>query len=134
MNGSPPIYYIHTSVLLHVVYGDSESAVAWFEGLEPFTALASSLLRLEAVRTLRRDGLDPAAADPYLSHVALFPVDQTVMQYAEQIQQHVKSPGAIYPATLMSASPIAILASHDANLLAAAATRGISTTDPVSSP
>jgi hypothetical protein len=108
--------------------------MAWFEGLEPFTALASSLLRLEAVRTLRRDGLDPAAADPYLSHVALFPVDRVVMQYAEQIPHHVKSLDAIHLATLMSVSPVAKLASHDANLLAVASSLGISAFDPVRSP
>jgi hypothetical protein len=83
------------------------------------------------VRALRRDGLDPAAGDPHLSHVALYHVDQAVLRYAEQIPHHIRSLDAIHLATLMAVSPAAVLASHDGAMLAVAAKLGIQTIDPV---
>jgi hypothetical protein len=53
------------------------------------------------------------------------------MRYAEQIPYHVRSLDAIHLATLMTASPTAVLVSHDASMLAVAAKLGIRTFDPV---
>ncbi|MDR1189166.1 MAG: type II toxin-antitoxin system VapC family toxin [Bifidobacteriaceae bacterium] len=129
--GNAEAYYLDTSVLLHVVYADSPAAVRWFAEREPLTMLSSVLLRLEAVRALRRDGLPPKAADAHLSHVALCSVDPDVMQYAEQIPYPLRSLDAIHLGTLMAVSPTLTLASHDANMLAVAAKLGLRTVDPL---
>jgi predicted nucleic acid-binding protein len=129
--GPAESYYVDTSVLLAVVYGSSASATRWFTGAKPLTMLSSTLLRLETIRALRRDGIQPATAGPYLSHVALCSLDPDVMQYAEQIPYSIRSLDAIHLGTLMTVSPTLILASHDANMLAVATKLGIRTLDPV---
>ncbi|MDR1767336.1 MAG: type II toxin-antitoxin system VapC family toxin [Propionibacteriaceae bacterium] len=123
--------YLDTSVVVHAIAGSSN----WFAELdaddEPFS---SRLLELEITRTLRRDGLDPDIARPYLRRIALVSLDDATLAAAGQIPEHLKTLDAIHLATALRTDPTATMLTHDRTLAAVAAAHGFTVRDPINLP
>ncbi|MDR0592940.1 MAG: type II toxin-antitoxin system VapC family toxin [Bifidobacteriaceae bacterium] len=123
-------YYLDTSVFLHWVAKEG-GAVAWLDGLGRGEELFSStLLRLEAIRSVRRAGTDPSGLEPYFARVALVDLDQPVLSRAESLPGSLRALDAIHLATAGEV-PGAVMVSHDKRLKDAAAELGTPVLDPV---
>jgi predicted nucleic acid-binding protein len=92
---------------------------------------SSTLLQLELLRVLRREGLDVGLARPLLDRVNLVSIDDGILRVAGTIEAHVKSPDAIHLATAAMLGSGVILATHDENMRAVAAGLGLDVTDPL---
>jgi predicted nucleic acid-binding protein len=124
------VYYLDTSVFLHWVAKEG-GALAWFDGLGPGDELFSSaLLRLEAVRSFRRAGTDPAGLEPYLARIALVELDRSVLARAESFSGPLRALDSIHLATVCEVHG-ATMVSHDKRLKDAAAELGTPVFDPV---
>jgi predicted nucleic acid-binding protein len=126
-------YYVDASVLLHAILGTDTRAHTWFRQASRAATLASStLLRLETIRVLRRDGQDPALAEPFLQRIALISIDDRTLQLAATFADHIKTLDAIHLATLLLTDPSLTLVTHDRTMAHVAAGLGLATCDPLS--
>ena len=127
-------WYLDASVVLHLILpGDDRRAAAWFatvvsSGGQPYSSV---LLRLEVIRVLRREGLDPGRAQPTLERISLVSIDDGVLRFAAAIQPHVKSLDAINLATCALLGSRITLATHDQTMSQVARELGLDTTDPL---
>ncbi len=128
------IFYLDTSVALRALLGYSPSAAAWIDQVtadEEHHVVSSRILRTELTRVLRREGLPVNRRDEVLDVLSLVPVTDGVLAAAEVIEPHVKTLDAIHLGSVIAAGLDATVVSHDAAMLAAAASLGYSTFDPV---
>ena len=96
--------------------------------------VSSRILRTELTRVLRREGLPVRQRDEVLDVLSLVPITEGVLAAAEAIQPHVKTLDAIHLGSVIAAGLDAVIVSHDATVLAAAASLGYQTLDPVAEP
>jgi len=75
-------HFIDTSVLIRMIKGESSSAIEWFSTLDDAPIAASSFLKLETLRVLLRDGLDPAMANHWLDQFVYVNVDEALLAEA----------------------------------------------------
>ncbi len=128
------IFYLDTSVALRALLGHSPSAAAWIDQVtadDEHQAVSSRILRTELTRVLRREGLPVSRRDEVLDVLRLVPVTDGVLAATEAIEPHVKTLDAIHLGSVIAAGLDATVVSHDAAMLAAAASLGYSTFDPV---
>jgi predicted nucleic acid-binding protein len=126
------LFYIDTSVLAHAVLGTDPAAANWFRAASVNADLmASSLLRLEITRLLRRESLDLSLAEPHLQRVALISISDQTLRLAGTFISHIKTLDSIHLATLLLADSNATLATHDMAVAQAARTLGIAVHDPL---
>lgn len=127
-------WYLDASVALHCVleWGDPR-ARAWLEAEARGAVLSSTLLRLEIVRTLRRERLDTRLAALVLARLELVSLDDGVLQVAASIEPHVKALDAIHLATCSLLGAGITLVTHDGSMRQAAEQLGIETFDPLPS-
>ncbi|MCL2803122.1 MAG: type II toxin-antitoxin system VapC family toxin [Micrococcales bacterium] len=127
-------YYLDSSVALHAVLpkGDAQ-AVGWVrQAVETRDQVFSSvLLRLEMIRTLRREGLTLSLAEPLLARLSLTRLTDPIVKAAEMIERHVRALDALHLATLIQVDPTATLVSHDARMAGVAGHLGIPVFDPM---
>jgi predicted nucleic acid-binding protein len=127
-------YYLDTSVALHAVlpWGDVR-ARNWLQraARQSDDICASTLLRLETVRALRRTNLDVAQANLVTARVNLVSIDDGVLRFAAAIEPHVKSLDAIHLATCSLLGDGLTLVSHDARMLSVARELGFGVHDPL---
>lgn len=127
-------YYLDTSVALRALLGHSPSAAAWLDQVtadDEHQVVSSRILRTELTRVLRRESLPVSRRDEVLDVLSLVPVTEGVLAAAEAIQPHVKTLDAVHLGSVIAAGLDAIVVSHDAAMLAAAASLGYRTFDPV---
>ncbi|MDR0960130.1 MAG: hypothetical protein LBM23_07235 [Propionibacteriaceae bacterium] len=128
-----PGWYIDSSVLLHAILGTDDKAIAWFKrSISQGQLTSSSLLRLEVVRTLRREGLSLSMANPFLNWLYWAPIGEDVLNLAASLPGHVKSLDAIHLATLSIIDPTMTLITHDRMMTTAAIGMGVDVMDPLS--
>lgn len=128
------IVYLDSSVALRTILNVPERVrlQKWMDS--PNTDFVSSrLLRTEVVRVLRRDGRPLSEAEPLLSRVGLFDISRETHAVAESIERHIKVFDALHLATALLIGESVTVASHDANMKAAAEHLGLTTVDPVES-
>ncbi|MGO1523486.1 MAG: PIN domain-containing protein [Nesterenkonia sp.] len=126
-------WYLDTSVGLHAVLPEgSVEAQAWRQDvLRSQDEVAScALLRLETVRTLRRDGLDRRHADWLLDRVEMLHLSQAALNVAESVERHIKSLDAIHLATAMLDGGAVTVVTHDRTMGEVAEHLGFETFDP----
>lgn len=127
-------FYLDTSVAVHAALpaGDPR-ARAWLASISgPANSVcSSSLLRLEMVRVLRRERLDPVWARLVTDRVDLISIDDGILRFAETIEDHVKSLDAIHLATCALISGDTTLVTHDAAMASAAVHQGFDVYDPL---
>ncbi len=127
-------YYLDSSVALHAVLpGGAPTASAWLDATISAgdAVYSSTLLQLELVRVLRREGLPIARARPVTDRVAQVSIDDGVLTAAAAIEPHVKSLDAIHLATCALIGPDTRLVTHDGAMRQAASVLGFPTFDPV---
>jgi predicted nucleic acid-binding protein len=127
-------FYLDTSVALRALLGHSPSAAAWIDQVtaqDEHLVVSSRLLRTELTRVLRREGLPVNRRDKILDVLSLAPITEGVLAAAEAIQPHLKTLDAIHLGSVIAAGLDATIISHDAAMLAAAASLGYPTYDPV---
>ena len=128
------IYYLDASVALRALLGHSPSAAAWIDQTtadSDHMVVSSRILRTELTRVLRREGLPVVRRDEVLDVLALVPVTEGVLAASEAIEPHVKTLDAIHLGSVIAAGLDATIVSHDASMIAAAASLGYPTVDPV---
>lgn len=131
------VFYIDTSVAVRALLGHSPSAAAWIDEITAdgqHQVVSSRILRTELTRVLRREGLPVARRDELLDVLALVPVTEGVLAAAESIESHIKTLDAIHLGSVIAAGLDATIVSHDAGMLAVAASLGYRTHDPVEGP
>ncbi len=129
-------FYLDSSVAVHAVLPAGDPRVgAWLESMsaQANTVCSSSLLRLEMVRVLRRERMDPAWACLVTDRVDLISIDDGVLRFAETIEHHVKSLDAIHLATCALLAGDTTVVTHDAVLASAAGNHGFDVYDPLAS-
>jgi len=127
-------YYLDASVALHAILGDGDTrARDWLDQARATGAefYSSSLLELEIVRTLRRERIDPGFCRPLIERVNLVSIDDGIIRVAAALEPHVKSLDAIHLATCTILGFGVTLVTHDAAMRAAAASLGLTCTDPI---
>ena len=127
-------FYLDTSVALRALLGHSPAAAAWMDRVtagDEHHVVSSRILRTELTRVLRREGLPVNRRDEVLDVLSLVPVTDGVLAAAEAIEPHVKTLDAIHLGSVIAAGLDATVVSHDAAMLAAAASLGYPTFDPV---
>lgn len=129
-------WYLDTSVALHALlpWGD-DRAGTWLDaaGAAEGELFSSTLLELEVLRALRREGLDPPLARILLDRLDMVSVDDGILRSAAAIEPHVKSLDAIHLATCLLLGPEVIVATHDTNMGEVATLLGLDTVDPLAS-
>jgi predicted nucleic acid-binding protein len=129
-------WYIDASIALHALLpGGDSRARQWIDDViaSGDEIYSSTLLQLELLRVLRREGLDVGLARPLLDRVNLVSIDDGILRVAGTIEAHVKSLDAIHLATAAMLGSGVILATHDENMRAVAAGLGLDVTDPLAS-
>ena len=129
--------YLDSSVALHsLLPGGDGRAVDWVrQAVESRDQVFSSvLLRLEMIRTLRREGLALPLAEPLLARLNLIRLTDPIVKAAEMIERHVRALDALHLATLIQVDPTATLVSHDARMASVASHLGIPVLDPMANP
>lgn len=123
--------YLDSSVALRTILPVPERGRlrAWLDGAE--LVVSSRLLRTEVVRVLRRDGRELSQAKPLLDRVGLIDITPAIHSIAESIERHVRTLDALHLATALTIGDGITVASHDAQLNAAAAALGLDVVDPV---
>ncbi len=127
-------YYLDASVAVHAVLpsGDPRARVWLASVLEKANAVcSSSLLRLEMVRVLRRERMDPAWARLVTDRVDLISIDDGVLRMAAAIEHHVESLDAIHLATCALLAGDTTLVTHDVTMASVAGHQGIDVHDPL---
>ncbi|HEX7339751.1 MAG TPA: type II toxin-antitoxin system VapC family toxin [Rhodanobacteraceae bacterium] len=127
-------FYLDTSVALHAVLpGGDRRARAWLQALDggDDDICASTLLRLEMIRALRRERLDTAWAQLVLQRLDLISIDDGVLRFAAAIESHVKSLDAIHLATCSLLGNAVTMVTHDANMADVAGSLGFAVHDPL---
>lgn len=126
-------WYVDSSVALHALLPQGDQrAVSWFDEVGKLGSLYSStLLELEVVRALRRDGLNPANASIVLDRLELVSISDGTLRAAATIETHVKSLDAIHLATCGLLGPGLTIVTHDAAMTQVAQHLGFATTDPI---
>lgn len=92
---------------------------------------SSSLLRLEIVRTLRREALPLGRANPVLDRLREISVDDGVLRFAAAIEPHVTSLDAIHLATAALLGPDVTVVTHDTAMGRVARHLGLDALDPL---
>lgn len=126
-------WYLDTSVGLHAVLPEgSVEAQAWCQDVlrSQDEVVSCALLRLETVRTLRREGLDRRHADWLLDRVEMLHLSQAALNVAESVERHIKSLDAIHLATAMLDGGAVTVVTHDRTMGEVAEHLGFETFDP----
>jgi len=129
------VFYLDTSVALRALLGHSPSAASWIDQTtadDRHMVVSSRILRTELTRVLRREELPVKRRDEILDVLSLVPVTEGVLAASEAIEPHVKNLDAIHLGSVIAAGLDATIVSHAAGMLAAAASLGYPTLDPVS--
>ena len=127
-------FYLDSSVAVHAILpSDDLRARAWLASMagQANTVCSSSLLRLEMVRVLRREQMDPAWACLVTDRVDLISIDDGVLRFAEAIEPRVKSLDAIHLATCALLAGDTTLVTHDATMARVAGNQGLDVHDPL---
>lgn len=127
------VWYLDTSIALHALLptGDSR-ATEWLDGASRSGNIYSStLLELEIIRVLKREGLRAERAAEVVDRVNLVSIDDGVLRAAAAIDQHVRSLDAIHLATCALLGEDAVLVSHDQQMCAVAQALGGRAVDPL---
>ena len=128
-------HYLDSSVAVRVMLGHSESAAQWFDsttGRDDDRVVSSRILRTEITRVLRRENLPVTDRDQILDYVDTIPLDHSVLQEAEAIIPHIRTPDAIHLASaLRSGLEDLVIVTHDAAMKSVAERIGFRITDPV---
>lgn len=126
-----PLTYLDSSVALRTILDvpERERLQSWME--EAGTVVSSGLLRTEVIRVLRRDDRPVSDAAPLLDRVGLLEISRETHTVAESIERHIKTLDALHLATALLIGEPVTVATHDANMLAAAEHLGLLVTDPV---
>jgi predicted nucleic acid-binding protein len=127
-------YYLDASVALRVLFGHSESAAAWLDGVNasPESSVVSSrILRTEITRVLRRESVPVSLRDRLLDYVGTVPISDAVLAEAEAIVPHLKALDAIHLASVITTGIDAVIVTHDKTMKAVADLIGYTTFDPI---
>lgn len=127
-------FYLDSSVAVHAVLPSGDPrARAWLASMsgQAHTVCSSSLLRLEMVRVLRRERMDPSWACLVTDRVDLISIDDGVLRFAEAIEHHVKSLDAIHLATCALLAGDTTLVTHDVTMASVAGNQGFDVHDPL---
>lgn len=126
-------WYLDTSVALHAVMpGGVGRAREWvIEACSDGEVFSSTLLHLEMTRVLRREGLDPAAAQPVIDRVELVSIGDGVLRFAAAIGPHIKTLDSIHLATCALLGSGVELVTNDAGMRKVAEVMGIDSIDPL---
>lgn len=127
-------FYLDASVAVHAVLPSSDAgARAWLASMQgqARSVCSSSLLRLEMVRVLRRERMDPAWVGLVTDRVDLISIDDGVLRFAETIEHRVKSLDAIHLATCALLAGDTTLVTHDAHMAGVARHMGFDVHDPL---
>lgn len=128
-------WYVDASFALHALLpGGDARARRWLDATTSAGEgiFSSTLLQLELVRVLRREGLDVSMARPVLDRVNLVSIDDGILRFAAAIEAHVKSLDAIHLATCGLLGSGITVVTHDENMAQVAASLGLEATDPLS--
>ncbi|WP_120005128.1 PIN domain-containing protein [Nesterenkonia muleiensis] len=128
------MWFIDSSAALHTVVPDGDiHAEEWFQHAigNKETLLASTLLRLEFTRVLRRDRQPLDEGDWLLDRTAFIRLDDRVLRYAASIEPHIRSLDAIHLATAVLSETNPTVVTHDSTMKAAAEHLGLRTYDPM---
>jgi predicted nucleic acid-binding protein len=131
---SEKIRYLDSSVALRIIFGHSQSAIDWLDGMtESDTPVISSrLLELEVVRALRREGRGLSDAEELVDSLTLLNLDTAIVAEAAAIEPHVKSLDALHLASALRAGTEFVqIVTHDENMSRVAKALGFDTFDPV---
>lgn len=128
--------YLDASIVLEALLpGGNLHARRWMDRATKAgdSLTSSTLLELEVIRTLRREGIATATtvASAVVARISLVTIDHTVLKLAGAIEPHVKSLDAIHLATCLRVGPRAVMVTHDRAMAAAAADLGLETYDPL---
>ncbi len=127
-------WYIDASIALHALLpGGDQRARRWLDAtiLAGDEVYSSTLLHLELIRVLRREGFDVSLARPVLDRVNLVSLDDGILRFAAAIELHIKSLDAIHLATCGLLGSGIALVTHDANMADVAASLGLESIDPI---
>lgn len=128
-------WYMDASIALHALLpGGNARARRWLDettlvGNEVFS---STLLQLELIRVLRREGLEVSLARPVLDRINLVSIDDGILRFAAAIEAHVKSLDAIHLATCSLLGSGITVVTHDENMAEVAVSLGLEAIDPLS--
>lgn len=128
-------WYLDASVALHAVLPDGDPvATTWVDDTRERgeVIVSSRLLRLEVIRTLRRDRQSLQLADALLGRVALLGLHDGILASAERIEPHVRSLDAIHLATALVSGLEPTVVTHDATMREVALILGLAVLDPLS--
>lgn len=131
------VFYLDTSVALRALLGHSPSAASWIDRTtadDQHLVVSSRILRSELTRVLRREGLPVNLRDEILDVLTMVPMTEGVLAASEAIEPHVKTLDAIHLGSVIAAGIDATIVTHDAGIIAAAASLGYPTFDPVAEP
>lgn len=125
--------YLDASVALHAVLPDGDRrARAWFDRAAAADEIhASTLLRLELSRVVRRERLDVGRVRSVTDRVREISVGDGILQFAAAIEPHVKSLDAIHLATCLLLGSDVTLVTHDAQMAEVAGQLGLDVLDPL---
>lgn len=132
--GAPRAWYVDSSVALHILVGQSDSAAAWLDRrAEAGEKLVSSqLLALEMVRALRRDSLDVSLVGEFVDELVLLNVDNALISEAAAIRPHIKSLDALHLASAQRLGTDSVtVVTRDANMARVADQLGFDVYDPI---
>ena len=136
MSGSEAgeIYYLDTSVVMHIALGHSPTAGAWFHQRyargEAF--VTSRLARLEATRVLHQEALNLDLAATVLDIVTMLSVDDSLLVEAGALRIQVKSLDALHLASAARVGAgLVTVATNDQNMRQAAQVLGFNVHNPV---
>lgn len=127
-------WYLDASVAAYAVLPTGDRRVRhWLDEVteDGGEVYSSTLLELELVRVLRRERLDVGRVQPLLKRVNLVSINDGVLRVAAAVEPHAKALDAIHLATCSMLGSGVTLVSHDAQMVATAATLGIDALDPL---
>lgn len=128
------MWFIDSSAALHTVVPDGDiRAEEWFHQAASTgkTLLASTLLRLEFTRVLRRDLQPIDKGDWLLDRTTFIRIDNRTLRYAASIEPHIRSLDAIHLATAVLSETKPTVVTHDSNMKTVAKHLGLETFDPL---
>lgn len=129
---TPAPIYVDSSVVLHsLLASPARTAIREWLAVESSRLVSSRLLMTEVVRTMRRDGRALAPGMAILESIGLIEITSLVHDNAESIPVHVESLDALHLGAAMLLGRDTVIASHDRQMLDAAAQLGFPTVDPV---
>lgn len=126
-------YYLDSSVALHALLpaGDPRAAHWLAQTWRSAAVYSSTLLEVELVRTLRRDGLAIERVAEVTEHLTSLRLSDQVLRAAAAIEPHIRTLDAIHLATCDLLGPDAVLVTHDARMAQVAREVGRATVDPL---